>query len=143
MILILLIACGAPVILYGFLRWSLWGKTFEMDFMGAGSFLHLYHAYSRGFWAIFIAGLVGSYLLIGWGAWAAVFLLLFAAISALLFNLTLVFYYESFCHARYRPDGVSNYSGLKYATALTLGISSVWLFCIGMGVVLLELWLKG
>lgn len=118
------------------------GRVYEFDHASRyGSFQMVYTAYRGAFWVIFTASLPSIIYLSDLKLTTPVIFLFFAGIDALLFNLALTFFYESYLHVRYvlSPQAQSNYGAWKYAGVLALGYGAVGCFVMGAGTLLFAL----
>jgi hypothetical protein len=122
------IALGFPFALLILFLLGMPNVPYEMDH-GQGSkpgtffpVLILYHVF---FYVIFTVDVLMR---------AKTSLFTISAIEAWLFNGAIVFFYESYLHQRYpmRSEGTSNYSLLRYAIVLSLGVSAAVTFVAGL-----------
>jgi hypothetical protein len=114
------------------------GHVFEFDpgdhkFM----FLALLNVYRGTYWIIFILTLTAAFVTLNRHIGSGVSsLFLGSALYALLFNLLLPVFYESYLAYKYTINGPlrSNYTAAKYGLILALGYSSALLAIAGTGI---------
>ena len=134
-----LIAIAVPLalwaVLYGF---SPRGMTWAMDFGGeAKSFFYLFDRYHGIAKQVFWVSVAGALVALHYGVPAAPVMLGAAAVYALLFQWVLLWAYEIFLHRTYTPSvTLPPYPTGRYSLVLTLGISTVVFFVLGVASVI-------
>ena len=125
-----------PILIWAAFTIICWGKVLEMDNgLGNGSFFGIFSIYRRLAYTIFGVALLAA-LAAADKQWPpAAIICGAAAIYAFLFNGWAAYSYESYLHAKTVPPqgiGKSNYSAMKYALTLSLGVSAIVLFVTGI-----------
>ena len=129
----LLVTLILPLALWLVFCVALRADTYSMDQGNhRGSFWPLMIMYSVFFYALAFVAFVGA----GVEFYAEMFwnpsVLFVAACEGMLFNLVLVFWYESYMHFTATHPEHSNYARWKYAATLSLGLSAVLTFTMGL-----------
>jgi len=133
-----------PFMIWAFFRSILSGRIYEFDPGGHKfMFVSLMVPYRATFWVVFVLSLVGTFVsILDRISNRLGFIFLSASVCALLFNLLVVVFYESYLHAKYGMTSLqSNYGANRYSIILALGTSALFLFLNGL--VLLTITMAG